>query len=314
MALLSSAVFFVVIFVVALIATSVAWMVVARRASEQGLQAAGDSAILRDQAVSTVHFWQTLLSHFDFVNGLRATLLQANLGWSVGRLTLAMLLCGTVALLVGETTLPMWTVPFGAAAAASLPFLYVRSRRAQRQRLFREQFPDALDSLARALRAGYPVSQAISVVAQEATGPLATELRRMSAEANLGTGWATALEGLAERMPVLEVHLFGSALALHAKTGGKLSEVLSDMATNVREGLALESEVRALAAHGRLTGIILTILPVGIAAIMTVVSPEYMRTLYEHPWGKALIAASALCLLAAHWVIGKLVDAVSGEQ
>jgi tight adherence protein B len=169
-------------------------------------------------------------------------------------------------------------------------------------------FPDVLDSLARALRAGYPISAALEVVANDAEEPIATEMRRVAVEANLGMGWQRALQNLGERMPLLEVNLFASAVTLHSRTGGKLSEVISDLANTMREGLALQGEVRALAAHGKLTGAILTVLPIGIAGMMLVVSPGYMLVLYNYEWGKTMIAAAVGCLVAAHFVIRKLVD------
>ncbi len=143
-----------------------------------------------------------------------------------------------------------------------------------------------LDSLARALRAGYPLSAAMEMIATETVPPVSAEMRKTSAEANLGMGWPQALENLARRVPLLEVNLFISAVQLHARTGGKLSEVLGGLAENMRESMALQGEVRALAAHGKLTGVILTILPIGIAIMMMIVSPGYMQVLFDHPYGK----------------------------
>ena len=99
-----------------------------------------------------------------------------------------------------------------------------------------------------------------------------------------------------------------SAVVLHSRTGGKLSEVIDGVAASMREALALQGEVRSLAAHGKLTGLILTILPVGIAIMMMTVSPTYMQALYEHPWGKNLIGGAIGCLVLAHFVIRKMVD------
>src|SRR6185295_16012547 len=137
---------------------------------------------------------------------------------------------------------------------------------------------------------------------------VASEMRRASTEANLGLGWQRALENLGQRVPLLEVNLFVAAVQLHSRTGGKLSEVLAGVAENMREVGALRGEVRALAAHGKLTGAILTILPIGIALMMMTVSPGYMTVLWEHPLGKNLIAAAAACLLLAHFVIRRIVD------
>jgi tight adherence protein B len=152
------------------------------------------------------------------------------------------------------------------------------------------------------------LSAAIDLVAVEAAPTVSTEMRKASVEANLGMGWPRALENLSQRIPLLEVNLFISAVVLHSRTGGKLSEVITSLAENMRESLALQGEVRALAAHGKLTGAILTILPVGIAIMMLMVSPGYMLVLYHHPWGKNLIAAAVGCLVLAHFVIRKLVD------
>jgi tight adherence protein B len=146
------------------------------------------------------------------------------------------------------------------------------------------------------------------LIAAERAPPVSEEMRRTSTEANLGRGWPHALENLGKRIPLLEVNMFISAVQLHARTGGKLSEVMSNMAENMREALSLQGEVRALAAYGKLTGLILTILPIAIALMMMWVSPGYMQVLFRHPLGKDLIAAAVCCLVLAHFVIARIVD------
>jgi tight adherence protein B len=204
--------------------------------------------------------------------------------------------------------LPDWATLLAGGGAAFLPYGYILRKRDKRFQKIREMFPDVLDSLARALRAGYPVSAAFDLVANDAQEPMTTEMRRVSVEANFGIGWQRALENLGTRIPILEVNLFAAAVTLHSRTGGRLSEVMADLANNMREALSLQGEVRALAAHGKLTGIILTVLPIGIATMMMVVSPNYMLVLYNHAWGKLMIATAIGCLIAAHFVIRKLVD------
>ncbi len=309
--------FFVVIFLMLTIVVAIAWMAFVKRTAEADEAARGegvleledgDSPLFRTQRLSTLNFWQNLLSRFDFMDLLRARLAQAELHWSVGRVTLAMLLSGTVVGLLVSSVFPSWAAFAVGVAAAFSPYGYILRQRDRRFRKFREMFPDVLDSLARALRAGYPISAAFELVSKDIQEPLATEMRRVSVEANLGMGWQRALETLGERMPLLEVNLFSSAVTLHARTGGKLNEVLADLATNMREALALQGEVRALSAHGKLTGAVLTCLPIGIAAMMLFVSPTYMMVLYNHEYGKVMIATAVGCLVAAHFVIGKLVD------
>jgi tight adherence protein B len=267
-----------------------------------------NSTLFRNQRLSSLNFWDNLLARFNFTAILKRRLAEANLAWSVGRVTLIMLLLFTVTLLLFQALLPPLAGLALAVGAALLPYGFILRVRNKRFLKFREAFPDTLDSLARALRAGYPLAAAVDMVVTEAPEPVSTELKRTSAEANLGMGWARALENLGQRVPVLEVNLFSAAVMLHSRTGGKLSEVIGNLAETMRESISLQGEVRALAAHGKLTGLVLTILPIGIAATMMFVSPDYMLVLVHYPWGKDMIAGAVGCLILAHFVIRKLVD------
>jgi tight adherence protein B len=318
MLLLSVLAFFLVIFLLATLTVAVAWLAFLKNQAE-GAEAgqssadsatgtAEDSTLFRSERLSTLNFWDSLLARFDVAEILKVHLMQAELDWSVGRVTLAMLLSATISFLICLKVFPVWAALLAGAGAGFAPYAYILRARRKRFDRFREGFPDVLDSLARALRAGYPLSTAMDSVAAESTPTVALEIRKTSAEANLGMGWNRALENMGRRLPLLEVNLFSSAVQLHARTGGKLSEVMGQLAENMRESLSLRGEVRALAAHGKLTGAILTILPVGIAIMMMFVSPDYMLVLYHHPIGKNLIAAAAGCLVLAHVIIRRIVD------
>ncbi len=309
MLILSVLAFFAAIFLLAAITVAVAWMGFVKQTAEaEAAQEDGNSTLFRDERLSSLNFWDSLLARFDFIEILKLRMAQAELEWSVGRVTALMLLCGTVTGFLLLRILPVWAAFAGAIGVAFLPYGYILRAREKRFRAFREAFPDVLDSMARALRAGYALPAAVDMVASDAPEPISTELKKASAEANLGMGWDRALENLARRIPVLEVNIFISAVVLHARTGGKLGEVLSGVAENMREAISLQGEVRALAAHGKLTGAILTALPVAIAIMMMVFSPGYMQTLYFHPWGKTLIAGAIACLVLAQVVIRKIVD------
>jgi tight adherence protein B len=219
-----------------------------------------------------------------------------------------MALAGTVAFLIVFKFLGFLPAAVAGLLAALAPYGYILRLRNKRFQKFSENFPDVLDSLSRALRAGYPLSASMDMIAAETVAPVSTEMRKTSAEANLGVGWNRALDNLGKRVPLLEVNLFISAVELHSRTGGKLSDVMSQLAENMRESLALQGEIRSLAAHGKLTGLILTILPIVIAGMMMYVSPGYMEVLYHHPYGKNLISAAVVCLILAHFVIRKIVD------
>jgi tight adherence protein B len=314
MLIVSILAFFVLTFTLAAIVVAISWMAFLKTRAEeteaeQGELGAGDEGpLIRTERLSTINFWDNLLTRFDFMEILRIRIAQADLDWSVGRVTIAMALAGTVAFVLIYRFLGFWPAAVAAILAAIAPYGYILRLRDKRFRKFAENFPDVLDSLSRALRAGYPLSASMDMIAGETTPPVSTEMRKTAAEANLGVGWNRALENLAQRVPLLEVNLFIAAVALHSRTGGKLSDVMSALAENMRESIALRGEIRSLAAHGKLTGLILTILPIVIALMMMYVSPGYMQVLYNHPYGKNLITAAVVCLILAHFVIRRIVD------
>ena len=312
----SSTLVFLTTFLAAGLAVLIGWFVFQRMGAEAAAQDISDHlldpapSLLKDETLSTISPWARLLERSDFVRIMHRHLLQSGLTWSVGRITLLMLLAGSVAMGVAMhfDWIPGWADVAIATAVAVLPYLYILRRRAKRFRQFEENFPDALDSLARSLRAGHPFAAAMEIVSEECEAPVGVELRQAAIEGNLGTSWEQALNNLIERVPLLEVSMFASAVQLQNRTGGKLNEVLARMAENMREAVALRGEVRALAAHGKLTGMVLTILPVIISIVMMVVNPSYLVTLVSYPYGKYLIAAAVACLILAHFVIRRVVD------
>jgi tight adherence protein B len=313
---LSSVLVFLTTFLAAGLAVLISWFALERL----GAQAAAEDMsehllddsprLLKEDSLSTISLWARLLEKSDFIHIMQRHLLQAGLTWSVGRVTLLMLLAASVAL--GFTMqfewLPGWADLAIAVAVGALPYLYILRCRARRFRQFEENFPDALDSLARALRAGHPFPAAMETLGDECEQPVSGEMHQTAVEGNLGTSWDEALSHLAERVPLLEVSMFASAVQLQNRTGGKLNEVLGTLAENMREAVSLKGEVRALAAHGKLTGGVLTVLPIGIAAVMMVVNPSYLGVLVHHPYGKYMIGGAVVCLVAARFVIRRIVD------
>jgi len=314
---LSSILVFVTTFVAAALAVLLAWFTLQRMGAQAIAENVSDhlteeepNPLLKNESLSSISLWANLLDRFDFVDIMHRQLAQADLAWSVGRLTSSMLLSGSVVLafLVKLDGVPAWAAVLASAFASAVPYLYVLRRRARRFRKFEENFPDALDSLARALRAGHTFAAAMELLASECEPPVSTEIRKAAVEGNYGTSWDAALANLCQRMPLLEVSTFAAAVQLQTKTGGKLNEVLAKVAENIRESVALKGEVRALAAHGKLTGVVLTVLPAAISAVMAIVNPSYLAILLRHPYGKYMIASSLIALVTAHFVIRKIVD------
>jgi len=313
---LSSILVFVTTFLAAGLAALIGWFALQRMGAEAAAEDVSEHLLddsprlLKDETYSTISPWARLLEKSDFIRIMHRHLQQAGLTWSVGRVTLLMLLASSVALgfAMQSDAIPGWANPLIAIAVGALPYLYILRCRAKRFRQFEENFPDALDSLARSLRSGHPFPAAMEIVAEEAEPPVSAELQQTAMEGNLGRSWDEALNNLAERVPLLEVNMFAAAVQLQNRSGGKLNEVLGGLAENMRESVALRGEVRALAAHGKLTGAVLTVLPLVIAAVMTAVNPSYLAILIHHPDGKYLIWAAIGCLVLAHFVIRRIVD------
>ena len=309
---------FAATFLAAAVAVVVAWAVIQRSAPEPVAGAPADPLavlddsprLLKTDLLSTISLWQELLARFDFVQGLKTKIGEAGLTWSVGRVTLTMLLAGSLA---GAAAWSLEWLPgplalaLGALAAAS-PYLYVLRKRAARLARFEEQFPDALDFLSRALRAGHPFAAALEMLVQDSPQPLAGEMRKAADERALGMSWDQALDNLATRVPLMDVSFFTAAVLLQSRTGGKLGEVLGRLSETMRERGAIRGEIRSLSTHGRLTGLILTLIPIIVAAVMTFVNPAYVQILLTNPYGKDLVLAAAACLVLAHFVIRRIVN------
>ena len=266
--------------------------------------------LLRTENVSSISFWAQLLERFQFVPNLRRLVAEAGLNWSVGRFTSMMLLAGASSAVVLSRIawLPLIGVLAGGLFAMIAPFLYVSSKRAKRFAAFEEVFPDALDSLGRAMRAGHALAAGMEMVAYEAQQPVSGEFRKVLEEWRLGRSWDHALEHLVERVPLVSVSLFVAAVRMQSKTGGKLHEIRGRISEGVRESSALDGEIKAISAHGKMTGAILTALPIGIGLMLNWTAPGYLDVLIENPIGKYLIVTAVIFLVAAHFVMRKILD------
>jgi tight adherence protein B len=269
-----------------------------------------DPILLRTANVSSISFWGELLERFQFADNLKRMILEAGLDWSVGRFTALMLLAGAsmAVILYRIPWLPSLAVPAGGVLAMLVPFFYVSGKRQKRLETFEQNFPDALDSLGRAMRAGNAFSAGMELVANEAMPPVSQEFRATLDEWRLGQSWDQALDHLAGRVPLTSVRLFVAAIRVQSRTGGKLTEVLGRISESVREAASLEGEVKAISAHGKMTGGVLTILPIGIALMLHSVAPGYLEILETHPLGRWLVFGALSLLVMAHFVIRKILD------
>ena len=223
---------------------------------------------------------------------------QADLGWSPQAY---MLLTGGTALGMGLATFLVLSRPVSAVVAAgagaALPYFYARRRRARRMRAIEEHLPEAVDLMARALRAGHPFSTGIKMVADEIPDPVAREFRRVFEEQRFGLPLADALLSLADRVPQLDVRIFVTAVLIQREVGGNLAELLDQIANTVRGRFTIRRQIRVHTAQGRMTGYFLAVLPVLTGLAFLVINPAYVLVLFRTPAGHLLLGT--VCVLQA---------------
>ncbi|MGA2739926.1 MAG: type II secretion system F family protein [Bryobacteraceae bacterium] len=236
---------------------------------------------------------------------------QAGVSWTPGGLILAMA-GGAAGVLVLSRILPALFPYIGMAAAlavlaAALPYLLLRRKRTRRSAAFEEQFPEALDFLARSMRAGHAFTISLRMASEDLPDPLGLEFRTLFNEQNLGAPLDTALYNLAERVPLLDVRFFVSAVILQKQTGGNLGEILTRLAQVIRQRFQLKGQVKAASAHGRITALVLTILPAATAVLMLLAAPTYLQSMFDDPDGRKLIAGSIVGQIVGQLVIRKII-------
>ena len=233
---------------------------------------------------------------------------QAGVNTSPSALLLASLICAAVAALAAYVFLRIPLAQFVCVPlGASLPMLWLLQRRSSRLKAFEEQFPDALDLISRSLRAGHAFQAAIGMAADELTAPAAPEFKKVFDQQNFGLPLKDALNALTERVPLLDVKFFVTAVAIQRDTGGNLAEILDNLAHVVRERFKIQRQVRVHTAHGRITGFVLLALPAFLGIALTMINREHMRPLWEEPMGRNLILATIVMQLVGFVWIRKVI-------
>ena len=182
----------------------------------------------------------------------------------------------------------------GGAIGFALPFMFLRMKRTKRLRKFEEAFPEALDLMSRALKAGHAFATGLKMVADEMEEPVGPEFRKTFDEQNFGLPLKDALGNLTVRIPILDVRFFSTAVMIQRETGGNLSEILENLAHVVRERFKILRQVRVYTAHGRLTGYVLLALPVFLAIALSFINPEHMNLLFREELGHKMLAATVV--------------------
>jgi tight adherence protein B len=271
-------------------------------------------ALLRDEMLSQIPALDNLLRRSERMTNFQNFLNQANVNVRAGNLliycVISAILMGAVGLMLAGSLPPNQALLFvfvGIVVGAVIPFSYASYRRNKRFQRFEELFPDAIDTLARAVRAGHAFTTALELIASEIAEPVAGEFRMLFEEQKFGLPVRDALMNLTQRMPLVDVKFFVTAVMLQRETGGNLAEILDNLSYVIRERFKIMRQVRVYTAQGRLTMVLLMALPPVIVVIMLSTSPAFIHPLFADPIGHTLIVGGIVLQTIGYFVIRKVI-------
>jgi tight adherence protein B len=240
---------------------------------------------------------------------LRLLFEQADVNMSVPNF---LIICGVLAavgfVLPTIAGMNVLFAPLVSGFLAILPIIWLLMKRKRRLRKFAAQLPEALELIARALRAGHSLAAGMSLVAQEMSAPIAVEFSRTFEEQNLGIPMEEALDSLTKRVPNLDLKFFSTAIILQRQTGGDLAEILDKIGHLIRERFQIWGQVQALTGEGRLSGIVLLALPPALFCVVYRMNPDYLMLLFTDEMGKKMLVGGVLMQLFGALVIRKIVN------
>lgn len=202
----------------------------------------------------------------------------------------------------------VYVAPVGGLIMFTLPWVWLYWKRASRLKRFASQLPDAMELIARALRAGHSLAAGMHVVAEEMPDPIAKEFRQVYDEQNMGVSLEDALNHLCDRVPNLDLRFFVTSVAIQRQTGGDLAEILDRIGTIIRERFKILGQVKALTAEGRLSGVVLIALPIGLFLLMLFMKPDYIQLLWTEEMGIKMSIGAIVLMIIGAYAIKKIVD------
>jgi tight adherence protein B len=265
-------------------------------------------ALLRDEQLSKIPAFDTLLRRSARVSAIQNALSQAGMKQRAGNFLVMCLVCamaaGFVAFAWSRNPAIAWVAMI---IGGVLPYSIVSYRRRKRFEKIEELFPEAIDTLARAVRAGHAFTTALEMISSEISEPLAGEFRQLYEEQKFGMPVRDALMNLTERVPLVDVKFFVTAVMLQRETGGNIAEILGNLSGMIRERFKIQRQVRVHTAQGRLTMALLMAMPPVVVGILCVFSFDFVRPLFYDPLGHTLLVASIALQTIGYFVIRKII-------
>ena len=265
--------------------------------------------LVRDEMMSGVPWLHQLMMNWSWSATLQEFVMQAGMTMKPAKLLMVSAIAGIGSYLVAGYFISHWyfTIPIGILGLV-LPFCFVAFKRKRRLHKFEETFPEALDLLGRAVRAGHAFTTGLEMISKECAEPLAGEFRTAFEEQNFGLPLRDALLNLAERVPLIDVQFFVTALLIQKETGGNLAEILDGLAKVIRDRFRIYRDVQVRTAQGRLTAGILIALPIIMMILLTAINPSYMSILFTDPKGPLVILIAAVLQVIGSAILWKIIN------
>lgn len=264
------------------------------------------SEILAASREGTLNAFEQMVS--NYLN-LRLLFDQADVNMTVSKFLAIVAGAAAVGMfLPAAGGVPLKFAPFISVVFCFLPFAWLFMKRKRRLKKFGAQLPEALELIARALRAGHSLAAGFNLVAQEMSAPIAVEFGRTYEEQNLGMPLEETLESLTNRIPNLDLKFFATAIILQRQTGGDLAEILDKIGRLIRERFKIWGQVQALTGEGRLSGIVLLALPPALFVTVYRMNPDYLMLLFTDDLGKKMLVGGLVMQLLGALVIRKIVN------
>jgi len=279
-----------------------------RKAERRG-EVSLDLKLIRDELYSSVPLLHRLLLRLSWSGKLQNYMVQAGMDMRPAKLILWSAVAGVSTCLLFARIFNFYTIVALAMGiiVAMVPMSVVMFKRLRRLRQFEERFPETLDLLGRAVRAGHAFTTGLEMVAKESLEPLASEFRKTFEEQNFGLPLRDALINMTERVPLVDVRFFVTALMIQKETGGNLAEILDELARLIRDRFRIYREVQVKTAQGRLTAIILICLPPAMMLVLEFLNPSYLQMLFDDPMGHTMLGVAVALQILGSFILWKIV-------
>ena len=279
-----------------------------RKADRRG-ETSLDFKLIREEVLSSVPLLHRLMMKLSWSGTLRDLIAEAGMKTMPAKILLLTGVCGVGGyVLVGVYfRLGLVGIIVG-LLCATIPLDFILFKRNRRLRAFEERFPEALDLLARAVRAGHPFTTGLEMISKESPEPIAGEFRTTFEEQNFGLPLRDALINLAERVPLVDVRFFVTALLVQKETGGNLAEILDELGRVIRDRFRIYREVQIKTAQGRLTAMIMIAMPMVMMGILELMNPTYMAILFRDPLGPIVLGVTAVLQVVGSFILWRIVQ------